>query len=186
MIRKILIGFLAVVVLLIAAFIFEEIRFNNYISANKKDGSNNMNLQINKDAPVISKAEILIDSEPEKVWRILTSINNWPDWQSEVSEAKLSGQPEEGTEFTWKAGGLSFSSKIHTSIPNKAFGWTGKTIGVSAIHNWFIEEKDGKTLLKVEESLQGILPFLFRSYFQSILDKGVLRNVEELKSASEK
>lgn len=65
------------------------------------------------------------------------------------------------------------------------FGWTGKTLGASAIHNWVFEKKDEKTIVTVEESLQGLLPSLFRKYFQKNLDAGIITNLKELKSASE-
>ncbi|GJM35844.1 MAG: hypothetical protein DHS20C18_48450 [Saprospiraceae bacterium] len=145
-----------------------------------------MNIPINKDAPVISQAEIEIEAPIEKVWQILTTINDWPTWQSEVTESNLKGELKEGAAFKWKAGGLSFSSQIHTIEPQIGFGWTGKTFGASAIHNWFFKEKEGKTVLKVEESLQGVFPKFFSGYFQKNLDIGVQKNLQDLKNAAEK
>ena len=144
-----------------------------------------MNISINKNAPVKSTGAIEINAPIDKVWQILTSINDWPSWQSEVTESNLKGDLEEGTTFKWKAGGLSFTSQIHTVEAKTKFGWTGKTIGASAIHNWFFSFENGKTLIKVEESLQGVFPKLFKNYFQKNLDKGVELNLKELKSASE-
>jgi uncharacterized protein YndB with AHSA1/START domain len=147
---------------------------------------NIMNIPINNSAPVKSQGEIEINAPVENVWHILTTINDWPSWQSEVTESSLNGGLAEGVEFKWKAGGLPFSSEIHTIITNKEFGWTGKTYGTSAIHNWYFSDQGGKTLLKVEESLQGVLPGLLKNYFQKNLDRGIKQNLEELKSASEK
>lgn len=70
--------------------------------------------------------------------------------------------------------------------PKTMFGWTGKTIGASAIHNWIFAENNGITTVQVKESLQGVLPRLFKRYFQNNLDNGVKNNLEELKIASEK
>ena len=95
------------------------------------------------------------------------------------------GEIKEGTRFNWKAGGLSFKSIIHTDKTHSMFGWTGTTFGASAIHNWTFEEKDHQTIVRVEESLQGVFPRLFRAYFQRNLDAGVLTNLTELKKASE-
>lgn len=145
-----------------------------------------MNTTINMRAPVKSRAEIHIEAPVEKVWKILTTINDWPSWQSEVTQSNIHGPSNEGIEFKWKAGGLSFKSKIHTNKHLKEFGWTGKTFGTRAIHNWFFIESNGKTLLKVEESLEGIFPTLFKGYFQRNLDKGIQLNLEDLKRASEK
>lgn len=144
-----------------------------------------MNIPVNNNAPVRSGNQIEIEAPIDTVWKILTDIKNWKNWQKAVSETVVQGEVGEGTQFNWKAGGVSFKSKIHTAELNSKFGWTGTTIGVSAIHNWTFEEKGNKTVVIVEESLQGIFPKLFRRYFQKNLDSGVLINLHELKTAAE-
>lgn len=144
-----------------------------------------MNIPINENASVKSKNQIEIDAPLATVWDVLTDINNWANWQKAVSETIVDGEIKEGTRFNWKAGGLSFKSRIHTVDSMSMFGWTGTTFGASAIHNWTFKEKDNKTIVKVEESLQGVFPRLFRGYFQKNLDAGVRTNLEELKTASE-
>ncbi|MCB9163149.1 MAG: SRPBCC family protein [Flavobacteriales bacterium] len=103
-----------------------------------------------------------------------------------MTAAKLEGPAEEGSTFRWKAGGLRFTSRIHTAEAMTRFGWTGRTIGASAIHNWRFEPRDGGTLVQVEESLQGFFPTLFRPTFQRQLEAGIRTNLEELKQAVEK
>lgn len=71
-------------------------------------------------------------------------------------------------------------------VPESKFGWTGTTLGAYAIHNWFFESNGNKTIVRVEESLQGVFPRLFKNYFQKNLDSGILKNMNELKAASEK
>jgi len=65
------------------------------------------------------------------------------------------------------------------------FGWTGRTLGVFAVHNWQFTEQDNAIIVNVEESLRGILPTLLRKYLQENLRKGILKNLIELKAASE-
>lgn len=182
--KKILFILLALVVVIIFFFYYESYSFKQYIEkSNQKD---NMNIPINENAPVKSKNQIEIHAPVDTVWNILTDIKNWNKWQTAVTETIVDEKIEEGIEFEWKAGGLSFKSKIHTSKPYTAFGWTGTTIGASAIHNWtFIKKGNDTTIVIVEESLQGVFPKLFKKYFQSNLDKGVLTNLMELKNASE-
>lgn len=119
-----------------------------------------MNIEINEKAPAVSKQNVFIHAPIEKVWSVLTSINEWPSWQSAVKEATLKGTLAEGTAFVWKAGGLTFHSKIHTCDQYHSFGWTGKTIGAQAIHNWKFETKEDGVLVSVEESLQGFFCFI--------------------------
>jgi len=144
-----------------------------------------MNIPINSKAPVIERQQILIPADPAVVWQVLTDINAWPEWQSSVSQAKLRGAPVEGTPFTWKAGGIRLKSSIHTAQPSFAFGWTGKTWGASAVHNWMLEPQPEGTLVKVEESLKGFLPLLFRAKFQKDLGRGMELNLRELKVRAE-
>ena len=144
-----------------------------------------MKIPVNKNAPVYSRLTIEIYAPLPKVWDVLTTIEEWPAWQSDVKEARLNGPVEEGTAFVWKAGGLTFHSMIHTHEPGRQFGWTGKTLGANAIHNWTFSETDEGTLVEVEECLQGFLPSLFKKSFQKTLDSGMAKNLAELKNAAE-
>jgi uncharacterized protein YndB with AHSA1/START domain len=173
----------AIIIMVIAAisvgyFQFESLKFNNYVL--KAAPEKGMKIPINEEAPIIAKSSIEINTPIEKVWTILTEVQSWPDWQTEVTEVYLSGSLKEGSFFTWKAGGLHFKSKIHTMEPLKHFGWTGETFGAMAVHNWKFEEKGGSTHVFVGESLQDVFPTLFRGYFQRNLKTGMDRNLEEL------
>ncbi len=163
-------------------FIHENHEFNHYISS-RTNGE--MNIRINQSAPVLARAEITVNAPVETVWEVLTAIDEWPEWQKEVTAAKLNGELREGVTFDWTAGGLNFESGIHTIQIYKAFGWTGTTFGASAIHNWIFMEENTTTTIKVEESLQGVFPRLFRSYFQESLEEGILNNLMEIKIAAE-
>ncbi|CAN0402155.1 unnamed protein product, partial [Scytosiphon promiscuus] len=41
-----------------------------------------------------------------------------------------------------------------------------------AIHNWTLSEKKGRTIVRVEESMEGILVTLFKNFFNKNLEKG--------------
>lgn len=144
-----------------------------------------MNKPIKENAPVKSVCSIEITASVERVWQILTAIHEWPLWQASVTETKVLGEVKEGTQFNWKAGGIRFKSIIHTAHPLTEFGWTGSTLGANAIHNWIFEKKENSTVVIVQECLDGLLPRLFRSYFQKNLDAGMMKNLQELKAAAE-
>lgn len=145
-----------------------------------------MNIAINTNAPVVERQELFINASPERVWNVLATIEQWPQWQQAVSQAQLEDPLAEGSVFIWKAGGIRFTSKLHTVQEPNYLGWTGKTIGASAIHNWTLQAQENGTIVKVEESLQGFLPFLFKRKFQKELSTGMSRNLQELKTAAEK
>lgn len=180
--RLILTGTLLLVLLIAGFSAFENYSFNNYLTTQM---GKNMNIPINQKAPVKSEGTIEIKAPIDTVWQVLTKIEDWPEWQKNVTESKLEGTLKEGAAFKWKAGGISFASRIHTMKPKTMFGWTGKTTGAGAIHNWTFFENNDITKVQVEESLQGVLPGLFRRYFQNNLDAGVKNNLEELRIASE-
>ena len=141
---------------------------------------------INHQAPVKCSMKIIISASGKKVWEVLTDINKWPDWQTDIKTAKLNGALKEGTSFDWKTGGAKIHSSLHTVNPYLQFGWTGKTFGMSAIHNWTLTEEDGKTVVEVKESLSGIAASLFKKLFNKNLETGMQHWLELLKTACER
>ncbi|MDI1256270.1 MAG: SRPBCC family protein [Flavobacterium sp.] len=145
-----------------------------------------MKIQINNAAPVQCTKKIFIAAQPEIVWNILTDIHNWSKWQTDISNVSIENSMAPGTNFKWKTGGAKINSTLHTVLPYKAFGWTGKTIGLLAIHNWKLEQDNDGTLLSVEESMQGLLAIVFKKSFNSNLEKGMLHWLGLLKKECEK
>ena len=145
-----------------------------------------MQISINENAPASEWRQIFIMASPEKVWQVLSAINHWPNWQSSVTHARMEGSLAENTIFRWKASRVRFTSRLHTVIPGQILGWTGKTLGASAIHNWYLEPGDNGTLVRVEESLQGFLPSLMKKWFTKDLKNGMKKSLKELRAASEK
>jgi uncharacterized protein YndB with AHSA1/START domain len=152
----------------------------------KPGTQNNDSMQpINRQAPVQCSKTILIKAQPEKVWKILTDINHWADWQTDISEPKLNGELAPNATFVWKTGGAKITSTLHTVEPLSKFGWTGKTFGLYAIHNWSLTEIDGQTQVAVEESMEGFLAGLLKKSFNKNLEKGMVHWLELLKKTSE-
>ncbi|GAB2792985.1 hypothetical protein GCM10027275_42470 [Rhabdobacter roseus] len=141
---------------------------------------------IHAQAPVRCTKEILIDARPEKVWAVLTGIDQWASWQTDIANSRLNGPLRPESTFDWKTGGTRIHSTLHTVTPHRYFGWTGKALGTKAIHNWTLTEVDGQTKVLVEESMEGLLVRLFKHSFNRSLEKGMLRWLELLKVASEK
>ena len=141
-----------------------------------------MNIEVDSSAECFSEEEIVIDSPVEKVFKILSDINNWPAWQSSVSKAQINGPAEAGVNFTWKSGGLNISSRLHTVNANSEIGWTGKIWWIKAVHNWYLNEENNKTKVIVRESLKGPGSF----FMKKSLKEGMRKNLVELKTETEK
>ena len=48
-------------------------------------------MDINRNAPVITRDEIVIAAPLSTVWSLLTDIAAWPEWQQDVNRASLEG-----------------------------------------------------------------------------------------------
>ncbi len=141
-----------------------------------------MKIEVNKKAPAFHETQILIHAPAEKVYKVLTSVNHWPVWQNDVTEAHLQGAVAPDKRFVWKASGLKIKSKIHTANPPSALGWTGRMLWIKAIHNWTLVAEGRSTRVIVQESLEGFLAGLM----QRTLTKGMAQNLYELKLEAEK
>jgi hypothetical protein len=141
---------------------------------------------INENAPVISRSTIMIEAKPEKIWNVLTDIDNWPRWHTEIEYAKLHGPLEASVGFTWKSGGMKINSILHTVAPFYSLGWTGKTLGINAIHNWILKAVEGGTEVAVSESMEGLIVKIFKRKIQQTLDTSMTQWLERLKEESEK
>lgn len=141
---------------------------------------------INTTAPVKCSKKITINTDSKKVWKVLTNIDKWSTWQTDISKSKLNGELKSGTTFDWKTNGLKIHSTLHTVEPISQFGWTGKTFGMFAIHNWTLAKKNNKTTVEVNESMEGLLAKLFKKSFNKNLENGMQRWLELLKRECEK
>jgi len=174
-VKKLLICFLSLIIILAISVILLE-TFSNY----------KVSKTIHLDAPVITKKSIVINAPIEKVWTIFTDVNNWDTWQKEIVDPKINGVFKNGTTFNWKSNGLSIISTIQTVEVNKMVGWSGPAFGAFAIHTWYFSEQNGKTVIRVEESMEGWLVKILRGSFQSALDTSIVNWLNYLKIESEK
>jgi uncharacterized protein YndB with AHSA1/START domain len=115
-------------------------------------------------APIKVSLQIVIDAPTEKVWAILTDVDDWPKWQPEIEDAHVAGSLAAGTDFTWTTGGTHIRSTIALVKPVRQIGWTGVAMNARAVHQWTLEPLQGnRTLVKTDESMSGLLLTFFYS-----------------------
>jgi len=141
-----------------------------------------MNIEINTSLKCFSEESIIINAPSYKVFNIISDINNWPVWLSDVKKAEISKIASQGVKFVWLASGMKISSVFHTVTPFSEIGWTGKMIWIKAIHNWFLTDINGKTKVVVKETLEG----LGSSFMKKTLKDGMIKSLSELKEYAEK
>jgi uncharacterized protein YndB with AHSA1/START domain len=143
-------------------------------------------VRVDESAPVVAAAEIEVGTDAETVWDVLTGFEAWPTWNPAVKSATLSGPVAEGSEFRWKAGPGTITSTIrHVERPG-LIGWTGKSLGLRAVHVWRLESQGERTLVKTEESFAGLPARIFRGRMQKMLQRELDDGLRHLKAEAER
>ena len=141
---------------------------------------------IDRDSRVVSSAEVEIDAPLEVVWNVLTAIDEWPTWNPEVKSVLVDGPAAEGTTFRWKAGPGTITSTVVGVDRPRLIAWSGKTLGIRAIHVWHLGQRDGRTHVSTEESYSGLVARMFRRPLQNVLDRTLRDGVQSLKLEAER
>jgi hypothetical protein len=141
---------------------------------------------IDEHAPVTAAAEIEIEATPDTVWDVLTTIDRWPSWNPAVKSMSMQGPLAPGSVFRWKAGPGTITSTIRRVEPQRLIAWTGKTLGIRAIHVYRLEPRDGRTFVQTEESYSGIVARLLRGSLQKTLDGALADGLRYLKEEAER
>ena len=141
--------------------------------------------QPNPHAPATTDQTVDIAAEPERVWQVLSDIDQWPRWQSDIPAAHLTGPLQAGSSFDWQTGGLTIHSTLHTVQPQAGLGWSGKSFGAFAVHNWTLTPQADGTRVRVQESMEGWLVQLLQFYFRRNLPTSIAVWLNNLKKAAE-
>lgn len=142
-------------------------------------------MQLDPHAPVSHTASIGMSAPVEKVWGLMSEIEKWPEWNKDVTSAHLNGELAPGTAFTWKAGPGTITSTLQAVEPGKLIAWSGKTMGIKAVHIWRLAAEGNATLVTTEESWSGLLARLLKGYSQKTLQRAVNTGLKLLKTAAE-
>jgi hypothetical protein len=142
--------------------------------------------EINPLAPVAGSFQVEIAAAPKVVWDVLTAIDRWPSWNPAVRSVSFDGEIDEGTAFRWKAGPGTITSTIQDVEPLRRIAWTGTSFGIKAIHVHTFEARDGGTVVRTEESYDGLLARLFSGRLQKVLDTALEGELEHLKVEAER
>ncbi len=143
------------------------------------------NNDVTNDAPVFVRLEGRIDADVETVWRFISDIENWPDWNPNIRSAELDGDFVQGTRFYWKSGPAAIESVLMQIDPPRVITWSGSTMGIKAVHTWMFERSGNSTIAVTEESWDGLIARLFRWPSKRVLQKSLTKGMRYLKARSE-
>lgn len=142
--------------------------------------------EANRAAPVYAEGEIEVAAPADVVWNVVANVDRWPAWNPEISTVSLEGPIAEGTQFRWKAGRSKLVSVFRRVDPPHVVGWTGKTLGVPAIHVWRTEPTDSGTILRTQESWSGLLAGLLKRKLQPMLEEALQKGLKATKAEAER
>jgi hypothetical protein len=143
-------------------------------------------MEIHENAPVVARSQVRIAADPDSVWELLTDLEKWPTWKSDVRSVALHGALKPGSIFVWKAGPRTIRSTLQEVDRPRAIGWTGATFGVKAIDVFRLEASDGGTLVSEAESWEGLVVRLFARRMRKTLQSSLDGGLAELKAEAER
>ncbi|MFJ1760092.1 SRPBCC family protein [Amycolatopsis sp. NPDC088138] len=142
---------------------------------------------VDKTAPVISRASVLIKAPLARVWRLHADIDRWQSWIPEIAPAhKVTPGPlRPGSVFTWSPQNMNVRSTIKTIAPLRCTAWGAPVNGITGVHLWtFRQTKDG-VLATTEESWAGPPVEVDIPGSQASLDQGLSDWAQRLKGTAE-
>jgi uncharacterized protein YndB with AHSA1/START domain len=137
-------------------------------------------------APVRSRREIDVAAPPDVVWEVLTDFDRWQEWNPEVKSMSFDGPLAPGAMFRWKSGPGTIVSTVEEIDRPRYIRWRGRTLSISAIHEWRFEGRDGGTHVETDESFSGMLARLLRGSLQKQLDRALEEGLGHLKREAER
>jgi len=143
-------------------------------------------VEANERAPVVGHADVFINAPITTVWRILSDIEHWPDWNKSVSRMNLDGPVRVGTSFRWVGGSSRIASCVEEVEPPHRIAWSGRTMGIRAIHVYELDEDKRLTRVHTVESFEGWPARLMRGRLQKMLDEDLKAGLAALRAAAER
>jgi uncharacterized protein YndB with AHSA1/START domain len=121
-----------------------------------------------------------LPAPPEVVWDIISNIERWPCWNTDVKWARLNGDLRKGTTFDWKAGPGVIHSTLTEVEEGSMMSWTGSMFGIHASHLWRLEGSESGTRMSTFETWTGPLPRAFPRSLTKSLQAAVDRGLEAI------
>lgn len=138
------------------------------------------------------RTEIKINAAPEKVWRVLTDTQTYPNWNPFIT--KLEGNLAEGQKLSVTLAppnerAMTIKPTVQEVRPNQVLRWKGQLLFPGIFDGEHIFEisdnKDGTSTFVHRENFSGILIPLFKKMLDVSTKRGFEMMNEELKKRCE-
>ncbi len=142
-------------------------------------------MDIDHDAPVQATRSVAIAATPHLVWGLLADIASWASWNSDVREVSVPDGVRPGATFTWRSGPGRITSTFAAVEPERELSWTGRSLGITAVHVYRLQPESEGTTVLIEESWTGLPTLLLRRKCQAMLENALETGLARLKTAVE-
>lgn len=139
--------------------------------------------QMIPNAPVTASRSVTIDAPADRVWRILTNVEDWPQWHAYLKDAELHGDFAAGSALSY-GGPLKHRLTVAKVKVNELVMLYGFLSRYTAVTKWDVQRaSSGGTKVTFTESSAGPLMSVF--YSSRSLGGHLERWLTALKAAAE-
>jgi hypothetical protein len=143
-------------------------------------------MEPDREAPVFETGEIVVQAPPGAVWDTLADLPSWPAWFPNVRSVDVDGVPAVGTSFRWKIGQGTIRSVFVRFERPGSIGWTGRFLGISAVHLWHLTPVEDGTRVVSEESWNGLVARLLNARSRRTVRTATDEGLTALKAEAER
>ena len=132
--------------------------------------------------------QIDIAAPPEVVWNIVTNVQAWPDWYVGATNLTVLSPDRRvgpGVVVSWRTMGLDFNSEVKEWEPPTRFAWESRKAVIQGYHAWLIVPTATGCRVITDESFNGFLAYMQRSFIPNKLHRLHQIFLEELKVKAE-
>lgn len=139
----------------------------------------------NGDSQIKIETSDLIQSDIQEIWRLMSEVNRWLEWNKSISFAQLEGVFVKGNPFKWTCG-VNNRSILEDVIINKRIVLSTKSVGVKTLQRWDFKKTDESVLVSVSQSAEGWLTKIASQAVAKKLQKNQQEFLLSLKHTAEK
>lgn len=116
---------------------------------------------MNKRAPLRFYSELYVNASPEAVWNLFSNVATWSTWSPICLECRLAGrdQLEPGCTLQMRLKILGFTFKVQADViavnPPTQITWRGQKLGITSIHTYRFQPREGGAMMSNEETFYG-------------------------------
>ncbi|WP_036014774.1 SRPBCC family protein [Lentzea albidocapillata] len=111
--------------------------------------------EIDVKAPVVVHCDTVVAAPLQRVWRLLTDVPSWPDWQPDITSAAADSPLRTDSVFRWSTAGLDIESTVYQLREPRRILWGGTVSGITGIHLWTCDVIGSSVHVRTEESWDG-------------------------------